>query len=141
MKRKYFSVPNSLRPFPTFSLSGSVYLALRGGLWFIWSCVLCSVLSMGLFGFFYMQLYSLMWIICWRCSFCPMYMSDLFIKIRCPLVCGFMSGSSGLFHWSVCLVCTNLMHFYYCNSVVHPEIDTFFWSFIIQDCLTTQKFL
>lgn len=50
---------------PLSLLSGTVYLVLCWDLWFIWS-FLCRVISIILFGFFYLQLSNLTSTFCWR---------------------------------------------------------------------------
>lgn len=41
--------------------------------------------------------------ICWRCVFSPLCIFASLSKIRWPYVCGKISESSIVFHWSVCL--------------------------------------
>lgn len=61
-------------------ISGSVYLILFGSSWFIWSWILCRMISMDPFGIFYMQPLSLTSTICWRCYLFSMFISGFFIK-------------------------------------------------------------
>ena len=55
------------------------------------------------FAFFYMLTASCASTICWKCRlfFHWMVLAPL-SKVKWPLVCGFISGSSILFHWSTC---------------------------------------
>ena len=51
--------------FPLSFLWGSVCLVLCWGLWSIWNWVLCIVIAMDLFAFFYMLIFNYASTICW----------------------------------------------------------------------------
>jgi hypothetical protein len=97
--------PESYSPLPL--LSGSIYLVLCWGLWYIWSWVLFRVISMGLFGFFYIQITHDQFHFFWRgCLFSSVYFW-LYKKNQvytgcvcvCVCVCVYIFRSSVWFHY------------------------------------------
>jgi len=91
-------------PSPLFLLLVWVYLVWCGGPWFTWTRALYMVIRMDRFAFFYMLISSWKNTICWKCYFSPHWMVLVpLLKIKWPYVCGFISGSSILFHLSPCL--------------------------------------
>lgn len=90
-----------------FLLSDSVYLVFCWYLWSIWSWVLYRTITVDLFRFFYIQLCSLSRTIYWRCCCFSQHVSLAFWKrIRCPYVCGLLSGLSIQFYWSIFFITT-----------------------------------
>ena len=95
--------------------SRSMYLALCWGLWNTWSWNFWMVTEKYLFSLLLIHYYILWTINLQRLLFFySLYLSGFFfkkVKIRCPYVCEFTSGSSIRFHWMAICFYTNTMWF------------------------------
>lgn len=111
--------------------------SIRFSLWSIWSWILCSVIRMALWGFFYMQPFSLTSNICLR-GF--LFFLQWISKIRCPYVCvcvynyAWIFNSISLINMSVFVPITCLF-LQLCSTIWNQECDTSWSYFIISKLL------
>ena len=128
--------------FPLSLIWSSVWQDLCWGLWSIWTWVLCIVLDMDLFAFFYMLISSYASTICWRCFLSLLYNFSFFVKNQIFIgVWINIFYLIPLIHLSVFMPIPDCFHYY--SSIVELEIrdgDAFGSSFHVQDCFSYPGF-